>query len=115
MRAKLHVRRGDVVAVTLGSSRGVRGRVLRTVPSEGKVVVEGVNLVWKHLRPSRQHPRGGRIQREAPISASNVQLTCTNRECVRFDKPVRTAKGRRADGTRVRLCAKCRAEIARPE
>ena len=115
MRAKLHVRRGDVVAVTVGSSRGTRGRVLRTMPSQSKVVVEGINLVWKHLRRSRQHPRGGRIQREAPIHASNVQLICTNRECARFDKPVRTARTERPDGTRVRVCTKCRVEIARPE
>jgi large subunit ribosomal protein L24 len=113
MRPKLHVRRDDMVAVVSGSSRGARGRVLRTIPEKGKVVVEGVNLVWKHLRRSREHPRGGRIQLEAPIDASNVMLVCPNRDCAGHDRPVRVRKTVRGDGTKVRACAKCGAEIAK--
>ncbi len=74
MRPKLHVRRGDTVEVVTGNARGQRGRVLRSIPEKGRVVVEGVNLVWKHMRRSREHPRGGRIQIEAPMHASNVML-----------------------------------------
>jgi len=88
---------------------------LRAVPVEGRVVVEGVNLVWKHLRRSREHPAGGRIQVEVPIDASNVMLICPNRECVSHDKPVRTRKAVGQDGRKVRVCAKCRAAIPRSE
>ena len=112
---KLHVRRGDTVQIVAGSSRGVRGRVLRTSPAKGKVVVEGANLVWKHLRRSQQHPRGGRIQVEAPLDASNVMLLCPNRDCPRFDRPVRVRSVRREDGTKVRACAKCGAEVPKLE
>jgi large subunit ribosomal protein L24 len=66
------IRRGDTVAVMSGDDRGKRGRVLRVIPETGRVVVEGVNLVYKHLRKSQQNPQGGRIRREAPIHASKV-------------------------------------------
>lgn len=75
------VRKGDVVAVVSGDDRGKRGRVLRVFRAEGRVIVEGVNLVYKHLRRSQKNPQGGRIRREAPIHASNVMPidTETNR------------------------------------
>jgi large subunit ribosomal protein L24 len=66
------VRKGDLVAVISGDDRGKRGRVLRILREEGRVIVEGVNLVYKHLRRSQEHPQGGRIRREAPIHLSNV-------------------------------------------
>lgn len=115
MRPKLHVRRGDTVEVIAGNARGARGRVLRAIPEKGRIVVEGVNLVWKHIRPRREHPRGGRIQIEAPINVSNVMLICPNRDCARYDKPVRTRRTVREDGTKVRACVKCGAEIPKTE
>ena len=115
MRRKLQVRRGDTVEVMTGTSRGMRGRVIRAIPQKGKVVVEGVNLVWKHIKRSREHPRGGRVEIEAPIDASNVMLLCPNRECSRHDKPVRTHVVVREDGTKIRACAKCGAEMPRPQ
>ena len=115
MRRRLQVRRGDTVQVTCGSARGLRGRVLRAVPEKGRIVIEGVNLVWKHMRPSREHPAGGRIQVEAALDASNVMLICPNRECARYDKPVRAKSAVRGDGRKVRACAKCGAEIPTPE
>lgn len=66
------VRKGDLVAVVSGDDRGKRGRVLRVLPEKNRVIVEGVNLVYKHLRRSQQNPQGGRIRREAPIHTSNV-------------------------------------------
>ena len=60
------------MAVVSGDDRGKRGRVLRLVPEKNRVIVEGVNLVFKHLRKSQQNPQGGRVQREAPIAVSNV-------------------------------------------
>ncbi len=112
---KLHVRRGDTVEVTAGNYRGARGRILRALPREGRVVVEGINMVWKHMRPTRENPQGGRVQIEAPIHASNVMLICPNRECERHDRPVRTRTSITEDGRKLRVCAKCGAEIPKPE
>ena len=67
-----HVKKGDMVVVVAGDDKGAVGEVLRVLPEREKVLVQGVNRVYKHLRPSRQHPQGGRIQKEMPISISNV-------------------------------------------
>ena len=67
-----HVKKGDQVVMIAGNDRGKVGEVLRVDAAAGKVVVQGVNRVYKHLRPSRQHPQGGRIQKEMPVSISNV-------------------------------------------
>ena len=107
MRNKLHVRRNDVVEVTVGEAKGRRGRVLQAMPDKGKVIVEGVNMVWKHVKPSRQRPRGGRIEMEAPIDVSNVMLLCQNRACERHDRPVRTHAAVREQGVKERVCIKC--------
>ncbi|MCK4375963.1 MAG: 50S ribosomal protein L24 [Candidatus Brocadiae bacterium] len=115
MRRKLHVRRGDTVEVVAGNAKGQRGRVLRSIPEKGRVVVEGVNMVWKHMRRSREHPRGGRIQIEAPMHASNVMLLCPSRDCPGHDKPVRAKQVVREDGTKVRACVKCGTEIPKAE
>ena len=66
------IRRGDTVAVIAGDDKGRRGKVLRLVPEKNRVVVEGVNLVYKHLRKSQANPNGGRIRREAALHISNV-------------------------------------------
>ena len=67
-----HVRKGDTVQVIAGNDKGKVGEVIRVAPATGKVLVQGVNRVYKHLKPSRQHPQGGRIQKEMPIDISNV-------------------------------------------
>jgi len=115
MGHKLHVRREDTVEVRAGEFQGMRGRVLSVLPRRGRVVVEGVNLVWKHVRPSRQYPRGGRIEIEAPIDASNVMPLCPNSDCEKFNTGVRVRRRQREDGTRVRTCAKCGSEIGAGE
>jgi large subunit ribosomal protein L24 len=66
------LRQGDLVTVVSGDDRGKRGRILRVVHEKNRVIVEGVNLVFKHLRRSQQNPQGGRVRREAPIATSNV-------------------------------------------
>ncbi len=66
------VRKDDIVEVISGEHRGARGKVLRVDPVKQRVVVEGVNMVYRHVRKSRKHPQGGRIQKEAPIHWSNV-------------------------------------------
>lgn len=67
-----HIKSGDQVVVIAGADRGKTGRVLRVLTGRDRVVVEGVNRVWKHVRPSQRNPQGGRIQKDAPIHLSNV-------------------------------------------
>ena len=68
-----HIKKGDTVIVIAGADKGRVGKVLRVLTDKDRVVVEGVRRVWKHVRPSRQNPHGGRIQKDAPIHISNVQ------------------------------------------
>ncbi|GIW78437.1 MAG: 50S ribosomal protein L24 [Gemmatales bacterium] len=98
----MNIRKDDRVEVQTGDDRGTIGRVLRVLPNEGKVVVEGVNRVYKHLKPSRQNPQGGRLSKEMPIDISNVLLVCPTCK-------VGTRMGRRYadDGHKVRYCKKC--------
>ncbi|MFN3285020.1 MAG: 50S ribosomal protein L24 [bacterium] len=70
----MHVKKGDLVVVISGKYRGKRGKVLRVLPKTGRVVVEGVNVVKRHTKPSPKNPQGGIVQREAPIHASKVML-----------------------------------------
>jgi len=100
----MHVRKDDMVQVMTGddAEKGRARRVLRVLPDVNKVVVEGVNRVYKHVKPNRRNPQGGRLSREMPISAANVLLWCpTCRRGVRI--------GRRyaADGHKERYCKKC--------
>lgn len=67
------VKKGDTVVVIAGADRGKTGQVKRVLPADDRVVVEGINRVWKHVKPSQRFPQGGRIQKEAPIHISNVQ------------------------------------------
>ena len=67
-----HIKSGDTVMVTTGADRGKTGRVLRVLTDKDRVVIEGINRVWKHVRPSQRNPQGGRIQKDAPIHISNV-------------------------------------------
>jgi large subunit ribosomal protein L24 len=98
----MSIRRDDVVEVLKGKSRGHRGRVLRVLPAEGKVVVEGANRVYKHLKPNRQNMQGGRLSKEMPLPVCNVALVCPT--CNRG-----TRLGRRYadDGSKRRYCKKC--------
>lgn len=68
----LHVRKNDMVEVICGDHRGARGKVLRVDPKRALVVVEGVNMVFRHVRPTRKNPQGGRVQKEAPVKLCNV-------------------------------------------
>lgn len=104
-----------MVEVIAGNARGARGRVLRAMPRQRRLVIEGVNMVWKHMKRSQQRPRGERIEIEAPIDISNVQLICPNRECPRYDKGVRIRRVTDENNRRRRVCARCGAEIPRAQ
>jgi len=70
----MYIRKDDTVEVLTGDDKGTRGKVLRVLRSKGQVVVQGVNRVYRHLKPSRRNPQGGRLSKEMPINASNVAL-----------------------------------------
>lgn len=72
----MYIRKDDTVVVMAGDDKGKRGRVLSVNYKKGKLVVEGVNRAYKHMKPSRQNPQGGRLSKEMPIDISNVQLIC---------------------------------------
>ena len=70
----MHVKKGDTVVVLAGDTRGKTGRVLKVLPEKNRVIVEGLNFVMRHTRPTQTNPQGGRLEREAPIHASNVKV-----------------------------------------
>jgi large subunit ribosomal protein L24 len=97
------IRKNDNVVVTTGKDRGKRGRVMRVVPDKNRVIVEGVNVIKRHTKPNPQrNVKGGVVEREAAVHASNVQLVCP--EC---GKPTRIGKKILGDGRKVRICRKC--------
>ena len=98
----VHVRRGDMVAVLGGKERGKRGKVLRVTPAAGRVLVEHVNMIKKHQRPTQRLRQGGIIEREGFIHLSNVMVVCG-----KCDRPSRTGTQMLADGRKVRVCKRC--------
>ena len=97
------IRKNDSVVVLAGRDRGKRGRVLRVIPARDRVIVEGVNFIKRHTKPNPQrNVKGGIVEREAGLDASNVQLLCP--EC---GKQTRVGRRRQDDGKRVRICVKC--------
>ena len=102
----MHIRVDDTVEVITGNDRGSRGKVLRVDRTAGKLVVEGINQVYKHIRRSQRNPQGGRLSMEMPIQVSNVLLVCD--AC---GKKTRTGARYEEDGSKVRYCKKCSAGI----
>ena len=102
-RLQTPIRKNDNVVVVAGKDRGKRGRVLQVVPDKNRVVVEGVNFIKKHTRPKPQaNIKGGIVEREASLHASNVQIVCP--EC---GAPTRIGRQLLGDGRKVRVCRKC--------
>ncbi len=93
-----HIKKGDQVMVIAGNDRGKIGEVLRVDTKADKVLIQGVNRVYRHLRPSRQHPQGGRIQKEMPIHISNVLPLDP-----KTNQPTRVGFRTLADGTKERF------------
>jgi large subunit ribosomal protein L24 len=99
------IRRNDPVLVIKGKDRGKSGAVREVIPKEQKLIVSGVNMGKRHMRPRFQQP-GGIIERESPIPWANVMLLC--RSC---NRPVRVGFRHLEDGRKVRYCRKCDANI----
>ena len=100
--AMAHVRKGDTVVVVAGKERGKRGKVLRVIPGKSRVLIEHVNMIKKHQRPTQKLRQGGIIEREGALHLSNVLLVCG-----RCDRPVRIGIKVLADDRKVRICKRC--------
>jgi len=103
----MKIRKNDVVRVMTGDEKGKQGKVLSVDRQTGRVLVEGVNYVWKHMRRSQQHPFGARVQKEAPLPVANLALMCPS-----CNKPTKVAMKRLESGDKIRICKKCRAEVS---
>jgi large subunit ribosomal protein L24 len=98
----MHLKKDDMVEVLTGDDRGTRAKILRIDRAIGKVVVEGVNRVYKHVRRSQRNPQGGRLSKEMPVQISNVLLICN--QC---NRGVRTGARFANDGSKERFCRRC--------
>ena len=113
--SKLHIKKDDTVVVISGNSKGTVGKVIATSPEEGKVIVQGANIVSKHQKARKQGETSTIVKTEAAMYACKVMLVCNNAKCEFNGKGVRAKHvvSRDANGKRVvtRVCAKCGAEI----
>ena len=106
-RNKIHVKKDDQVYVLTGKDAGKTGKIIAAYPSKGRVIVEGVNIATRHVKPKSQHQQGGIIRQEMPIDASNVMLVCP--KCKRPSKMgVKVVE----NGDKVRYCKACEATVS---
>ncbi len=105
MTKMLNLKKGDFVVVISGDDKGKKGRVLKAFPKTNRVIVEKVNMIKKHAKPSQRNPQGGIITKEAPVNASNVMLF--NEKLATVTKPIIVPR----DGRRVRVCKKSGDEL----
>ena len=103
---KMSIKKNDTVIVLSGKDKGKKGKVLEVMPKDGKVIVEGINMVSRHTKPRKQGDQGGILKKEAPLYACKVQ-----RVCPKCDKATRPAHKLLADGKKGCVCKKCGAEI----
>lgn len=99
---RVHVRKGDMVAIISGKNKGHKGRVLRVIPDKSRVVVEGANVVKKHQRRTPKVMQSGIIEKEAPLASANVMLFCS-----KCDRATRAGTRQLENGRSVRACKKC--------
>jgi large subunit ribosomal protein L24 len=107
----MHIRKDDQVEVIAGDDKGTPSdrriaKVLRVLPARNKIVVEGINRVYKHMRPSQKNPQGGRLSKEMPIDVSNVLLFCP-----KCNRGVRVGRRFTDDGQKQRYCRSCKTSL----
>jgi large subunit ribosomal protein L24 len=102
----LKIKKNDTVLVTTGREKGKKGRVLSVNPSEEELLIERINVIKRHMKPSKKQTQGGIIEKEAPLHISNVMLLCP-----KCGKPTRIAHAVLADGNKVRSCKRCKEVI----
>jgi len=100
------IKKGDRVEILTGKYRGTQGKVLKSFPSKNRVIVEGVNIVKKHSRPTQDNPQGGILSMEAPVHISNVALVCDS-----CNNTVRVGYRLDSEGNKRRVCRKCGADL----
>lgn len=98
----MKVVKNDTVLVISGNYKGKKGKVLKVFPKDQRVVVEGVNFIKRHTRPTQKNQQGGIVEKEAPIHASNLMVVCP-----KCDTPSRIGRHVLEDGKRVRVCRSC--------
>lgn len=99
----LGIRKEDTVLVTAGKEKGKKGRVLSVMPGSDRVLIERVNIVKRHMKPSKQYSQGGIIEKEASVRRANVMLVCP-----KCSSPTRVGNLILEDGRKVRVCKKCK-------
>lgn len=113
----MFIRKDDTVAILAGDDKGKRGKVLRILREEGKLVVEGINKVYRHLKPSKRNPQGGRLSKEMPVAISNValidpQTNTPTRVGIRFTADGTKELYAKKSGATIRQIAKANAKYA---
>ncbi|HTG01838.1 MAG TPA: 50S ribosomal protein L24 [Nitrospirota bacterium] len=98
----MYIKKNDNVLVIAGKEKGKRGRVIAVYPSTNRLLIEKLNMIKRHTKPNQQLRQGGIVEKESPISASNVQLICA-----KCDKPTFASRAEQGDGTRSRVCRNC--------
>ena len=106
MAIKMHVKKGDVVLVLSGKDKDRKGKVLSVSPSEGKVLVDGINIVKRHTKPTRTSPQGGVVEKPAALGSSKLMVVCGS-----CGRPTRIATEIMSDGTKVHKCKRCGREV----
>jgi len=99
---KVHVKKGDTVLVLSGKDKGKKGKVLSVIPDKSMVLIEGVNMTTKHVKPRNRYQQGGLVHQESPINSAKVMLVCE-----RCGKPTKVGKDILDNGDKVRACKKC--------
>jgi len=103
----MRIKREDIVLIIAGKDKGKKGKVRQVMPRDGVLIIEGINIIKRHMKPRGQARQAGIIEREAPIRISNVMLLCP-----KCNKPVRVGSGILEGGKRARVCGKCNEVIS---
>lgn len=102
----MQIKKNDNVMVLSGKEKGKRGRVIAVYPATNRILIEKLNMIKRHTRPTQQLRQGGIVEKESPISASNVTLVCS-----KCDKPTTVSRQAQGEGRRARVCRSCSATI----
>jgi large subunit ribosomal protein L24 len=102
----LGIKKNDTILVITGKEKGKKGRVLSVSPLKDQLLIEKVNIIKRHMKPTRKYAQGGIIEKEAPLHISNVMLVCP-----KCSKPTRIGNSLLQDGRKIRICKKCREVI----
>ncbi|OGW36995.1 MAG: 50S ribosomal protein L24 [Nitrospirae bacterium GWD2_57_9] len=102
----MQIRKNDNVMVVAGKEKGKKGRVIAVYPGTNRLLIEKLNMIKRHTRPNQQLRQGGIVEKESPISVSNVRLICS-----KCEKPTNVSRQEQGEGPRVRVCKECNATI----